>query len=113
MRRLLRRFSWIPVVLILGAFIWFAIGLSDPPEEAERENLVTGSIHAADPLKPDGPFTPYIALHKGTPDPEAIPEFPLDDRFEARRQNEAWRRWIASGRARSRSTAPRRPRRER
>ena len=80
MRRLLRRFSWIPVVLILGAFIWFAIGLSDPPEEAERENLVTGSIHAADPLKPDGPFTPYIALHKGTPDPEAIPEFPLDDR---------------------------------
>ena len=68
------------MVLILGGFVWFAIDISDPPEAAERESLVTGSIHAADPLKPDGPFTPYVALHKGAPDLEAIPDFPLDDR---------------------------------
>ena len=35
-------------------------------------------IHPADPLRPDGPFIPYIALHKGEPGP-TVPEFPLDD----------------------------------
>ena len=81
MRRLFGRFTWIPVILILGGFIWFAIRISNPPEEAERESLVTGTIHAADPLKPDGPFVPYVALHKGeVVEPTAAPEFPLDDR---------------------------------
>ena len=80
MRRFLRRFSFFPVILILGGFIAFTLWVADPLQEAERKSLVTGSIHPADPLRPDGPFIPYVALHKGAlQDPDGVPEFPLDD----------------------------------
>lgn len=79
MRRFWGRFSWLPVLLVLGGFVWFVVWISEPLREAERKSLVTGSIHAADPLKPDGPFIPYVALHRGHPS-AGIPEFPLDDR---------------------------------
>jgi hypothetical protein len=79
-RRFLRKFSFIPVILILGGFIAFSLWVADPLQEAERKSLVTGSIHPADPLRPDGPFIPYVALHKGTlRSPEDVPEFPLHD----------------------------------
>jgi hypothetical protein len=81
MRRFFGRFTWVPVLLILVGFVWFAIRIADPPEEAEREWLVTGTLLAADELKPDGPFVPYVALHKGDPVPVTeVPDFPLDDR---------------------------------
>lgn len=81
MRRHLRRFTFVPVILILAAFIAFAIGLSDPPEEVERESLVAGTIHPVGALESEGPFIPYVALHKGAPEGvEAVPDFPLDDR---------------------------------
>jgi hypothetical protein len=77
-RRFLRKFTFIPVILILAGFTLFAIKISDPLKKAERKSLVTGSIHPANPLRPDGPFVPYVALHKGEPGP-VVPEFPLDD----------------------------------
>ncbi|HUP32952.1 MAG TPA: hypothetical protein VM184_07955 [Gaiellaceae bacterium] len=81
MRRLLARFAFVPVILILAGFIAFAIGLSDPPEEVERASLVAGSILPARALEPEGPFIPYVALHKGEPEGiAAVPDFPLDDR---------------------------------
>ena len=78
MRRFLRKFTFVPVIVILAGFVLFAIKIADPLKEAERKSLITGSLHPADPLKPDGPFIPYVALHKGAPG-AAIPEFPLDD----------------------------------
>jgi hypothetical protein len=79
-RRFFRRFSFIPVILILGGFIAFTLWVADPLKKSERKSLVTGSIHPADPLRPEGPFIPYVALHKGSaPDPEGVPEFPVDD----------------------------------
>jgi hypothetical protein len=81
MRRLFARFAFVPVLAILAGFIAFAIGLSDPPEEVERESLVVGTIHPVGALEPEGPFIPYVALHKGAPEGvEAVPDFPLDDR---------------------------------
>jgi hypothetical protein len=81
MRRLSARFAWVPVVVILAAFIAFAIGLSDPPEEVERKSLVAGTIRPVGALEREGPFIPYVALHKGPPEGvEAVPDFPLDDR---------------------------------
>jgi len=79
MRRLLGKFTWTPVFLILAGFVVFVIWTSEPVEKVERKDLVFGSIHPADPLKPDGPFIPYVALHKGVPGP-SVPDFPLDDR---------------------------------
>jgi hypothetical protein len=79
-RRFLRKFSFVPVLVILGGFVAFSLWVADPLKEAERESLVTGSLHPADPLRPDGPFIPYVALHKGElQEPESVPEFPLDD----------------------------------
>lgn len=81
MRRHLRKFTFIPVILIIAGFIAFAIGLSDPPEEAERESLVTGTLQPVGALESEGPFIPYVALHKGVPESvDAVPDFPLDDR---------------------------------
>jgi hypothetical protein len=77
-RRFFGKFSFVPVILILVGFVVFTLKISDPLKDAERKSLVTGSIHPANPLKPDGPFIPYVALHKGAPGPE-VPEFPLDD----------------------------------
>ena len=79
MRRFLRKFSFLSVLLILGGFVWFTQRVAQPVKDAERESLVRGWIHPADPLRPDGPFTPYIALHKGEPEPAGVPEFPLHD----------------------------------
>jgi hypothetical protein len=79
-RRFLNRFSFVPVILILGGFVAFTLWVTDPLQKAERKSLVTGSIHPADPLRPDGPFIPYVALHKGAAqDPGGVPEFPIDD----------------------------------
>jgi len=78
MRRFLGKFTFIPVILILGGFVWFTLKIAEPLKEAERKSLITGSIHPADPLRPDGPFVPYIALHKGVPSP-IVPDVPLDD----------------------------------
>jgi len=78
-RRFLRKFTFVPVILILAGFVLFTLKVAEPLKKAERKSLVTGSIHPADPLRPDGPFIPYIALHKGAPSPTGPPEFPLDD----------------------------------
>lgn len=81
MRRLFNRFTWIPVVLILGGFVWFTTWVSDPVEEAQRKDLVTGTIEPAGALQGRGPFIPYVALHAGRPTaPDRAPDVPLDDR---------------------------------
>lgn len=81
MRRFRNRFTWIPVVLILGGFVWFTTWVSDPLEDVERKELVTGTIAPAGALKGQGPFIPYVALHSGRPTaPDRAPDFPLDDR---------------------------------
>ena len=79
MRRLFRKFTFVPVILILAGFVWFTLKVAEPLKKAERKSLVTGSIHPADPLRPEGPFVPYIALHKGVLGPKGVPEVPLDD----------------------------------
>lgn len=78
MRRFLRKFAFSPVILILAGFVWFTLEIAEPLQKAERKSLVTGTIHPAAPLRPDGPLIPYVALHKGVPGPR-VPEFPLDD----------------------------------
>jgi hypothetical protein len=80
MRRLFGKFTFVPVILIIVGFVWFTARIAQPQKSVERESLVTGTIHPANPLRPDGPFIPYVALHKGKPDLNAIPEVPLDDR---------------------------------
>jgi len=77
-RRFFRKFTFVPVIVILIGFVWFTLKVAEPLKKAERKSLVTGSIHPADPLRPDSPFIPYIALHKGVASP-GVPEVPLDD----------------------------------
>ena len=80
MRRFFGKFTFFPVILILAGFVWFTLRIAEPLKEAERKSLVTGSIRPAGSLEPDGPFIPYVALHKGVANGlEAVPEFPLDD----------------------------------
>ena len=80
MRRLFGKFTFVPVLLILGAFVLFAIKVSEPLRKAERKSLVTGTIHPVGELRQEGPFIPYVALNRGRPVKGAFPEFPLDDR---------------------------------
>jgi hypothetical protein len=83
MRRRLRKLSFLPVLLLLVGFTWFTVEVASPLKEAERKSLVAGTIVPAGPLRDDGPFRPYVALHKGPRPAEVrageIPEFPLDD----------------------------------
>ncbi|MHB1243366.1 MAG: hypothetical protein ACYC1P_08215 [Gaiellaceae bacterium] len=79
MRRLVGKFTFFPVVLILAGFVVFTVAIAKPLKKAERRGLVVGTVTPADALRDDGPFRPYVALHRGAPGAE-IPEFPLDDR---------------------------------
>jgi hypothetical protein len=78
MRRLFSKFTFLPVILVLAGFTWFTLRIADPPDEAERESLVSGTIAPGGPLRAQGPFQLYVALERGVPGDE-IPEFPLDD----------------------------------
>ena len=73
-------FGWIVVLLIMGAFIWFVIEISKPVEGTLRSDLVTGTLHPARSLAPEGPFLGYVALYPGRPGDER-PAYPLDDQL--------------------------------
>jgi len=77
-RRLFGKFTFLPVILILAGFVVFTVAIAEPVQKAERRSLVVGTVTPAGALREDGPFRPYVALHKGAPGGE-IPEFPLDD----------------------------------
>jgi hypothetical protein len=79
-RNFLWRFGWAIVLVIVGAFIWFTIEISKPVEGSLQEDLVSGTLHAAAELAPEGPFLEYIALYAGDPARE-LPEHPLIDQL--------------------------------
>ena len=75
-RDFLWRFGWLIVFAIVGGFIWFTVAISKPVEESLQEDLVSGTLHPARELGPEGPFLSYIALYPGRPGDE-LPEYPL------------------------------------
>jgi hypothetical protein len=79
-RDLLWRYSWLLVVVMVAAFIWFTVEISKPVEGTLQEDLVTGTVHAAPELAPEGPLLTYVALHAGRPSAEA-PEDPVYDQL--------------------------------
>jgi hypothetical protein len=79
-RNLLWRYGWLLVVAMVAAFVWFTIEISKPVEGTLQEDLVTGTVHAAPELAPDGPFLTYVALHAGRPSAET-PEDAVSDQL--------------------------------
>ena len=80
MRRFLRKFSFLPVILILAAFVFGTVLISRPPEDQESPSVVTGIVHAAQNLRSDAPLIYFAALNPGRVRPASeAPEFPLDD----------------------------------
>jgi hypothetical protein len=79
-RRFLRKFSFLPVILILAGFVVGTVLISKPPKEQESLSVVTGIVHAAPDLRPDAPLTYFAALNPGRARlASEAPEFPLDD----------------------------------
>jgi hypothetical protein len=79
-RNLLWRYGWLIVVVMLAGFVWFAIEISKPVEGSLQEDLVTGTMRAADELAPDGPFLSYVALYSGRPGPD-LPDDAVADQL--------------------------------
>jgi len=78
--RFLSSFGWLVVVVILGAFVWFAIEISQPVERTLQEDLVVGTIRHAAELDSQGPLLGYVALFAG-PATGRRPEYPVDDKL--------------------------------
>jgi hypothetical protein len=75
-----RKFTFLPVVLILAGFVVGVLWLSQPPKSEESPPTVTGTITASENLKQDAPLVFFVGLNKGaTKPPTQAPEFPLDD----------------------------------
>jgi hypothetical protein len=79
-RKLLWRYGWLVVVVMMVGFVWFAIEISKPVEGSLQEDLVTGTMRAADELAPDAPFLAYVALYAGRPTAE-LPADPVADQL--------------------------------
>lgn len=80
MRRLLRKLTFVPVALILVGFVLFTIFIAKPLRGGEKRGLVVGTMRVAPELKPDAPFTRYVAMYAGELRPaSSLPEFPVDD----------------------------------
>jgi hypothetical protein len=80
MRSLLRKFTFVPTLLILAGFVVAVILLSKPLKDEESPVAVTGVVGATAELKRDAPLVYYAALNPGRARPaEEAPEFPLDD----------------------------------
>ena len=79
MRRFFRKFTFVPVVVILAGFVLFTFVISKPVREAEKHGVVHGTIVPAGALRADGPFVRYVALEPGRPG-EPIPPFAVDDK---------------------------------
>ncbi|HEY7793726.1 MAG TPA: hypothetical protein VIA10_06960 [Gaiellaceae bacterium] len=78
--RFFRRFTFLPVVLILAGFVVAVFWLSRPPKSEESPPTVRGTITASSELKPDAPLVYFVGLNPGATKPPAqAPEFPLDD----------------------------------
>ena len=78
--RILHKFSFMPVILVLGGFVFAVFWLSKPPESEESPPTVTGHVRATERLKRDAPLVFSVGLNKGRRRPASqAPEFPLDD----------------------------------
>ena len=78
--RFFRKFSFMPVVIVLAGFVFAVFWLSRPPKSEESPPTVTGRIDGTAALKQDAPLVYYVGLVKGEMQPPAeAPEFPLDD----------------------------------
>jgi hypothetical protein len=103
MRRLLRKLTFVPTLLILAGFVAAVILLSKPLEDEESPPTVTGAVRATAELKRDAPLVYYAALNRGRGRPAVeAPEFPLDgaqpdpgETFElAAEQGDGTRFWV-------------------
>jgi hypothetical protein len=80
MRRLLRKLTFVPVMLILAGFVLFTLFIAKPLRGSEKRGLVEGTLNVAPELKPDAPFIRYVALYAGDVKPaDALPDFPVND----------------------------------
>lgn len=80
MRRVFRKLTFVPVVLILVGFVLFTVFISKPLRSSEKDGFVQGTIDVAPELRPDAPFVRYVALYAGDVKPaDALPVFPLND----------------------------------
>jgi hypothetical protein len=75
-----RKFTFLPVILVLAGFVGAVFWLSRPPKSEESPPTVTGNIRATDRLRQDAPLVFFVGLNKGKTRPASqAPEFPLDD----------------------------------
>ena len=78
--RILHKFSFLPVILVLGGFVLAVFWLSKPPKSEESPPTVTGHVRATERLKRDAPLVFFVGLNKGQTRPASeAPEFPVDD----------------------------------
>jgi hypothetical protein len=78
--RILRKFTFMPVILVLAGFVAAVFWLSRPPKSEESPPTVTGHVKASARLKQDAPLVFFVGLNKGKTRPASeAPEFPLDD----------------------------------
>lgn len=78
--RFVRKFTFLPVVLVLAGFVLAVFWLSRPPASEESPPAVTGTITASPELKRDAPLVYFVGLNPGPTRPvDQAPEFPLDD----------------------------------
>jgi hypothetical protein len=78
--RFFRKFTFMPVVLVLAGFVAAVFWLSRPPKSEESPPTVTGTITASEDLKQDAPLVYFVGLNRGATKPPAqAPDFPLDD----------------------------------
>ena len=78
--RFVRKFTFLPVILVLAGFVAAVFWLSKPPESEESPPAVTGTIRAAAELEQDAPLVYFVGLNPGPTKPvDQAPEFPLDD----------------------------------
>lgn len=70
--------SFLPVLLLIGGFVWFTIAVGDPLERAEKEPLAVGVVVPDEELLRLAPLQTYVALYPGT-GRGALPQFPVDE----------------------------------
>lgn len=77
MRRLGPLLSFLPVLLLVGGFVWFTMAIGDPLQRAEKEPLAVGVVVADEELRRLAPLQTYVALYAGTG--RTLPQFPVDE----------------------------------